>query len=245
MTEEDVYTWKASSTPSSDWVRLQERIAGLVRVQPLPDIPSFVVGVDAGYVDGEGDLGGGGPGIGVGAAVVVDLATLNVVEEAVVTGSVEVGYSPGYLAFREAPLVLAAMAELRHEPELVVCDGQGLAHPARAGLACHVGVELGVPSIGCAKNLLVGSHGPVGAKRGASQRIVDDGEQIGAVLRTQDDVNPVFVSPGHLIDIDSSAQLVLSLAPRFRLPETTRAADQLVRREAKKIAKKSGTLGQP
>ncbi len=213
----------------------QVRIAELVRLQPLTHAPSYVVGVDAGYVSDDGDVDGPNGGIGVGAAVVIDTASLEIVEQAVVQVEVSVGYTPGLLAFREAPVVLAAIDALTHEPELVVCDGQGIAHPHRAGLACHVGVELGVSTIGCAKNLLVGSHGPLGAERGSTADIVDDDDVVGAVLRTQTDVNPVFVSPGHLIDVASSVSIVLELAQYYRLPETTRASDQLARRETKKL----------
>ena len=225
----------ASSLPF-DPVAEQNRIAGLVRLAPLDDTPTFVVGVDAAYVGTDGDTAAPGGGIGIGAAVVIDTANLKVVEAVTVRVEVSVGYEPGLLAFREAPVVLAAIDRLKHSPKFVACDGHGIAHPHRAGLASHVGVELGVPTLGCAKQLFVGEHGSVGNERGSTTPIIDDGELLGAVVRTQTGVNPVFVSPGHLIDVDSSVDLVLTLAGKYRLPETTRAADQLVRQEAKIVA---------
>ena len=214
----------------------QDRIANAVRLEPLVSAPSHIVGVDAGYVAVDGEIGGNSVGVGVGAAVVIDASSLEVVDRAVVRVEVAVEYVPGFLAFREAPVVLAAIDALANEPELVVCDGHGIAHQHRAGLACHVGVELGVPTIGCAKNLLVGAHGSLGAERGSTAKIVDNDVVIGAVLRTQTNVNPVFVSPGHLVDVGSSVRVVLDLARDYRLPETTRSADQLARAETKKLA---------
>ena len=220
----------------SDRAAKQGRIAESVRLHAMGKMPLLVVGVDAAYVGLDGQTNGPGQGIGIGAAVVIDSATLDVVETTVVRLEVSVDYVPGFLAFREAPVVLAAIDALDHTPELVACDAQGIAHPKRAGLACHVGVELSVPTIGCAKNLLAGSHEPLAAERGSTQPIIDRGDVIGAVLRTQTDVNPVFVSPGHLIDVDSSVRAVIDLARDYRLPETTRAADQLARRETKKLS---------
>lgn len=224
-----------SSSPGSGvpeyLVAEQRRIASLVRTMPLTDLPPLVVGVDAGYVDGPADATG--QGIGVGAAVVIDSSTLEVVEQTTVSMAVSVDYVPGLLAFREAPLLLEAIDRLKHTPELVVCDGHGIAHPARSGLACQLGVELGVPTIGCAKQMFVGSHAPLGSIRASSELIIDQDDEVGAVVRTQTDVNPVYVSPGHLVDIESSVRVVLELAHAYRLPETTRAADQLARQATK------------
>lgn len=137
-------------------------------------------------------------------------------------------YIPGLLSFREAPAVLAALRRLRHEPDAIMCDAHGYAHPRRFGLACHVGVICGLPTVGCAKSRLVGAHRAPGRRRGSRTRLRHDGEVIGMVLRTQDAVRPVFVSVGHLVDLDSAARLVLACAVSYRLPEPTRLADRLV-----------------
>jgi len=134
-------------------------------------------------------------------------------------------YVPGLLSFREAPVYIAAFAKLRLRPDLLLCDGQGIAHPRRLGLASHLGVLLDLPSIGCAKSRLVGTYREPGRARGSSTRLLHDGSVVGRVLRTQTGVKPLFISPGHCIGIDDAASLVLRLAPRCRLPEPTRMAD--------------------
>ncbi len=139
----------------------QRSITEQVNLRPMHALPQLVVGLDAAYDEDSSKA--------VAAAVVIDTASFEIVEQATATVANPVDYRPGFLAFREAPVLLAAMAKLRHEPELVVCDGHGIAHPARAGLACHVGVALGVPTIGCAKNHLTGSFADIGPERGESQ----------------------------------------------------------------------------
>lgn len=214
-------------------------VASEVRFEPLMDMPRYVVGVDAAYLDvssAGSDADGIDGEVVVAAAVVVDTVGFELVEQVCVVGRSVVEYQPGRLAFREAPALLAAIGQLSDVPKLVVCDGQGIAHPARAGLACHVGFELGVPTIGCAKNVLVGSFAQLGEGRGSFQPLLDAGEVVGAALRTQSGVKPVFVSPGHLVDVESCVRQVLALAPRYRLPESTRAADHLVRQAAARVA---------
>lgn len=163
------------------------------------------------------------------AVVVLDLADLSVRDTAVVSGRPAFPYIPGLFAFREIPALLAALEKLTVRPEVLVCDGQGLAHPRRFGLASHLGVLTGLPAFGVGKTLLVGEYEPVGDERGARSPLIDAGETVGAVLRTQTGVKPVFVSAGHRIDLDASCQLTLRLATRYRLPETTRAADRACR----------------
>ncbi len=156
------------------------------------------------------------------------LPGLVVVEQAVATA--EAGpYVPGLFSLREAPAALAALARLAARPDAIVCDGHGRAHPRRFGLACHIGVELDLPTVGVAKSLLVGAHGPLAPERGATAPVVDAGEVVGVALRTQPGVKPVYVSVGHAISLASAARLVLACAPRYRLPETTRLADRLSR----------------
>jgi deoxyribonuclease V len=135
---------------------------------------------------------------------------------------------PGLLSFREAPAVLAALRRLRTVPDALICDGQGLAHPRRFGLACHVGLIADLPAVGCGKSRLCGEHREPGRRRGSRARLVHDGEVVGTVLRTRVGVKPVYVSVGHRIDLPAAERLVLDCAVRFRLPEPTRLADALV-----------------
>lgn len=181
-----------------------------------------VTGVDVAYDDARDVV--------VAAAVVLDAATLDVVEEATAAGRVPFPYVPGLLAFRELPAVLAALESLAADPGLVVCDGYGRAHPRRLGLASHLGVLTGLPTMGVAKNPFTFSYAPPGAARGSGAPLVDDGDVVGRALRTQGGVKPVFVSVGHRVDLDTACAHTLRLAPRFRLPESTRRADALCRR---------------
>lgn len=135
---------------------------------------------------------------------------------------------PGLLSFRELPALLAALARVRTHYDAVLCDGQGIAHPRRFGLACHVGVALDVPAVGCAKSRLVGEYTPPGHDRGTRSALVDRGDVVGTVLRTRDGVAPVFVSIGHRIDLEHAVRLVLACHEGFRLPAPTRRADRLV-----------------
>ncbi len=165
---------------------------------------------------------------GFGGIVVLEAATLGEVDRAVAESELQVPYVPGYFSFRELPALARAWEALGTRPDALVFDGQGTAHPRRFGLACHGGLLFGLPSVGCAKSLLVGEHGPLGHARGSTAPIVDRGETVGVALRTRDGVKPVYVSPGHLMDADTAVALVLSLCPRFREPETTRRAHRAV-----------------
>lgn len=134
------------------------------------------------------------------------------------------------LTFREVPALLDALEQLAATPDLLVCDGQGVAHPRRFGLACHLGVLTGIPAIGVAKTAFVGTHRELGFTRGAVAELVDGGEVVGAAVRTQDGVKPVYVSVGHLVSLPTAVAHVLQLTPRYRLPETTRLADHACRK---------------
>ncbi|MBW1644987.1 MAG: endonuclease V [Deltaproteobacteria bacterium] len=140
-------------------------------------------------------------------------------------------YIPGLLTFREGPAMTAILERLRHWPDLLVCDGQGIAHPRGLGLAAHLGVLFDLPTIGCAKSRLIGKYTMPGVAKGCRSPLVDDaGRRIGTVLRTRRDVKPVFVSPGHRVGLESAADLVLQLVSRYRLPEVTRLAHHHVNR---------------
>ncbi|MFF9061927.1 endonuclease V [Streptomyces sp. NPDC014882] len=187
-----------------------------------------VTGVDVAY-DDERD-------VVAAAAVVLDAASLDVVAEATAVGRISFPYVPGLLAFREIPTVLAALDALPCEPGLVVCDGYGLAHPRRFGLASHLGVLTGLPTIGVAKNPFAFTYADPAAARGSAAPLLADGdEEVGRALRTRAGVKPVFVSVGHRVDLDNACAHTLALTPRFRLPESTRRADALCRRALQEV----------
>ncbi len=165
----------------------------------------------------------------IAAAVVWDVRQRVMAECQIAIRKIAFPYVPGLLSFRETPAILAALRRLRLEPDALICDAHGFAHPRRFGLACHVGVLCELPTIGCAKSRLIGAHPDPGAQRGARAALRDAGELVGYVLRTQDGVRPVYVSVGHRIDLPTATRVVLACAVRFRLPEPTRLADHLVR----------------
>ena len=163
--------------------------------------------------------------------VVLSFPDLNVVEECGSVSDLTFPYIPGLLAFREAPALLKAFARIRQEPDLVMIDGQGLAHPRACGIACHIGLWLDKPTIGCAKSRLFGAYQAPSIKRGSWTPLTgNQGEVIGAAVRTKDKTNPVFVSAGHKIDLSSAIHYVLACSQGYRIPEPTRRADHFVAR---------------
>lgn len=203
-------------------------VQGELRARLVLDEPGpapgtgHVTGLDVAY-DDERD-------VVAAAAVVLDARTLDVVEEATAVGRVSFPYVPGLLAFREIPTVLAALASLSSDPGLLVCDGYGLAHPRRFGLASHLGVLTGRPSIGVAKNPFTFTYDQPGPDRGDFSPLMAAEEEVGRALRTQAGVKPVFVSVGHRVSLGNACAHTLLLAPRYRIPESTRHADSLCRR---------------
>lgn len=205
-----------------DAVALQRELAELVRVEPL-DVPvRTVAGVDCAFTEG-------GKGI-VAAAVLCDAETMDVVGRGEARRACTFPYVPGLLSFREAPAILDAVGDLPARPDLLMCDGQGLAHPRGLGLATHVGLWLGLPTIGVAKSRLCGEHGEVPHARGRRADLTLGGTRIGAVLRTRDGVRPLYVSVGNRITLDESVAWVLRSGRGFRLPQPTRLADKHVAR---------------
>ena len=173
----------------------------------------------------------------IAAVVVVRLPDFEVVETSEAGMKAAWPYVPGCLSFREAPVVLEAFRQLRTVPDVVLVDGQGVAHPRRLGLASHLGLALEVPTIGCAKSRLVGeARGPLGLARGSRQPLCDGGRRIGTVLRTRTGARPLYVSVGHRIDLASAERWILATASRFRLPEPARLAHRLVTRLKKEWA---------
>ena len=199
----------------------QELCAGVDERDRLGTVRT-VAGIDVSYDRGKLDL--------FAAVVVLDAATLQVVEVASERQDARFPYVPGYLSFRELPAVLDAWRKLARRPDLVICDGHGRAHPRRFGLACHLGVLLDVPSIGCAKSRLCGSYREPGERRGAATRLLDGSEVIGRVLRTRPGTKPIFASVGHRVSLGTAVRQLLRFAPRHRLPEPIRAAHAEVNR---------------
>ncbi|MCK4283216.1 MAG: deoxyribonuclease V [Candidatus Brocadiae bacterium] len=215
----DLHRWDLTPAEAR---RLQERLAGRVRLAPLPRRMRWVAGADMALDRAAGAC--------FASVVVLELPEMKLVEEVAVQGALRFPYIPGLLSFREGPVLLKAFARIEHVPDVVIFDGQGLAHPRRLGLASHMGLWLGIPTVGCAKSRLTGKHDEPGQEKGRSVPLLDDGEQIGVVLRTRTRVKPVFVSPGHLTDFETSARLVLDCCTKYRLPEPTRLADIAVAR---------------
>lgn len=179
----------------------------------------FVAGLDVGPEHGGAIMRA--------AVVVLRFPDLRMADQVVARRPASFPYIPGLLSFREIPVLLDALDRLGRRPDLLLCDGQGLAHPRRFGLACHLGVLTDIPSIGVAKSLLVGEHAPLPRARGAWRPLIYKDEVIGAALRTRAGVAPVFVSIGHRVSLETAIDYVLACAPHYRLPETTRAAHRL------------------
>ncbi len=178
--------------------------------------PRFIAGVDISVSKARG--------IATGAVVVLEYPELRLVETKVVNGKLDFPYIPGLLSFRESPLTLAACERLAITPDLILVDGQGIAHPRRLGLASHLGLFLNTPTIGCAKSLLCGTHEVPGEKPGSYAEVVDRGEIIGAALRTKLGVKPLYISVGHKVDLQTAIYWVLECCRDYRLPEPTRFA---------------------
>lgn len=178
-----------------------------------------VAGVDVGFENNGGTTRA--------AVAVLAFPSLQLETSAIARMPTRFPYVPGLLSFREAPAVLTAMEQLKVLPDLLLCDGQGIAHPRRLGIASHLGLLLDIPSIGVAKTRLIGKHGEVPDKRGAWVPLKDGKETIGAVLRTRESVKPLYISPGHRIGLESAIAYVMACLTRYRLPETTRWAHRL------------------
>jgi deoxyribonuclease V len=201
-------------------VALQRELAGRVVLGPPLAECRLVAGADVSYDRFSSTFYAG--------VVVLRTDDLTVVERRGAVAESTFPYVPGLLSFREAPVLLKAFARVESEPDLVLCDGQGIAHPRRLGLASHVGLWLDRPCAGCAKSRLTGRFTEPGPEAGAQNPLTYRGAVLGSVLRTRKGVQPVFVSPGHRIDLDSSVRWVHALCRRHRLPEPTRLAHRYV-----------------
>ena len=200
--------------------RIQESLRKRIRLSPLEKEPKFVAGVDAAFF---GDKV-------ISAACVFTYPGLEFVEQSYLVKEVSFPYIPGYLSFREGPAIIEALEGLKTRPDVVIFDGQGIAHPRGVGIASYVGVLLEIPTVGCAKSRLIGDYTEPGTRKGSRRALRHEGRVVGAVLRTRDGKRPVFVSPGHMIDIPGSLEVVLNSTGRFRLTEPVRCADILSKR---------------
>lgn len=201
-------------------IAIQEQLtAEVITSDRLPETVQYVAGVDMGF-EAAGT-------ISRAAAAVLSFPSLQLQESAIARRPTSFPYVPGFLSFREIPAVLDALEKINTTPDLILCDGQGIAHPRRFGIACHLGLIVDIPTIGVAKSLLIGKHQEVPEERGSWQPLVNRGETIGAVLRTRTGTKPLYVSSGHRVSLTTAIDYVLRCTPKYRLPETTRIADKL------------------
>lgn len=209
-----LHRWDVSTEEA---VAIQRRLAAEVdSTDGIAGRAAYVVGTDISPPDANGDV--------IGSAVVMRLPGLAVVEVACAQGRPRFPYVPGLLSFREAPLIMAALECLKHAPDFLIADGQGLAHPRRFGLACHLGVLTGLPAIGCAKSVLVGRYTEPSEAVGSWTFLKHRDEPVGAALRTRRGVKPLYVSVGHKVDLESAIGRVLTCCSGYRMPEPTRLA---------------------
>ena len=210
---ERLHSWQVSPAQALD---IQRRLAAQVFRSSEVTTPHFIAGVDISAQKAQG--------VATGAVVVLNYPELRLVETKVAQRKLDFPYVPGLLSFRESPLILAACERLTVTPDLILVDGQGIAHPRRMGLACHLGLFLNTPTIGCAKSLLCGKHEVPGVEPGNYAEVVDRSETIGVALRTKLRDKPVYVSIGHKVDLQAAIYWVLECCRGYRLPEPTRLA---------------------
>jgi deoxyribonuclease V len=214
-------------TPLHDWnlspqaaIELQKQLAfEVIKEDKFVEPIKTVAGIDLGY-DVQANRSRA-------VVVVLKFPELTLLESSEAIMPIQFPYVPSLLSFRETPVAVKALEKLEITPDLILCDGQGIAHPRRFGIACHIGLLTNVPSIGVAKSLLVGKYGSLGEERGSIAPLMHYNEEIGVVLRTKNKVQPLYVSVGHKISLETATDYVLRCTPKYRLPETTRLADQM------------------
>jgi deoxyribonuclease V len=219
-----LHSWNVSSKKA---IQIQETLRDTVILKKSFSNVRTVGGGDVAYARNEDRL--------VGAIVVLSFPQMETLEVATATGKTSFPYIPGLLTFREGPILLKAFQKLEMKPDIMIFDGQGIAHPRGLGLASHMGLCLDLPSIGCAKTPLIGEFAMPGPRRGDFESIRKGEKGLGAVLRTRDGVNPLFVSPGHCLDLRTSIQIILACCRGFRIPEPLRLAHQLSRLQREKF----------
>lgn len=215
-----IYQRHAWQLTLDEAIAIQEQLqAEVITEDKFKEPVQYVAGVDMGFeADGT---------ISRAAVAVLSFPDLQVLETSLAYRPTTFPYIPGFLSFREIPAVLDALEKITTIPDIILCDGQGIAHPRRFGIACHLGVLVDIPTIGVAKSLLVGKHEIVPETRGSWQPLIHKGETIGAVLRSRTKVKPLYISSGHRVSLPTAIDYVLRCTPKYRLPETTRIADKL------------------
>ncbi len=209
-----LHSWHVSIKEA---ISLQSQLAPKVScTSTIPEKVSHIAGVDISPPNSEGKVRA--------ALVILSYPGLELEEVCVADGDPGLPYVPGLLSFREMPVIVSALERLKLTPDIIIADGQGLAHPRRFGIACHLGLWTSIPTIGCAKSILVGKHESLDREAGATSELVHRDEVVGMAVRTRKDVKPVYVSVGHKIDLDSAVGWVLASCTGKRLPETTRLA---------------------
>lgn len=203
-------------------IAIQQELRSEVITEDRLGTVQYVAGVDVGFEESGT--------ITRAAVAVLSFPDLQLTEQAIARRPTTFPYVPGFLSFREIPAVLDALEKVSITPDLILCDGQGIAHPRRFGIACHLGIILDLPTIGVAKSLLIGKYADVPDERGAWQPLLHRGQTIGAVLRTRIGVKPVYISSGHRVSLTTAIDYALRCTPKYRLPETTRWADKLASR---------------
>jgi len=211
-----------------DAVALQTRLAKQIRFERIvPENIRYVAGADIAISKRADKL--------VAAVVVFAFPSLEIVETRMAKRKSTFPYIPGLLSFREIPVLVDCLKKIKTPLDAMICDGQGIAHPRGIGLASHLGLMLQIPTVGCAKSLLVGEHSEVGRSKGDFAPLTYRQRRVGSVLRTRDGVKPVYVSPGHLADHAGSRRIVLACTTRYRLPEPTRQADRIAGEEKRRL----------
>ncbi|MGD0572739.1 MAG: deoxyribonuclease V [Sedimentisphaerales bacterium] len=217
MKARNLHEWDLSYKEA---IEIQHRLASRVRFTAMKKKPTIIVGLDCAFSKEGKRI--------FAAAIVIDTSDFSVIETTTASRKVVFPYIPGLLSFREAPVCIDAIEKLKTTPDVFIVDGQGIAHPRRLGIASHIGLLIDKPTIGCAKSRLIGTFEEPGSKKGSRNPLVDSGEEIGAVLRTRTDVKPVYVSVGHKCTLDDAISIVLGCTTKYRLPEPSRLAHQLV-----------------
>lgn len=212
----DLITWPGSVASAK---LIQQELAAHVKLIPMQNPVKYIAGVDVAFPN-KGK-------VTRAAVVVISFPSLDLIEQIVYEAPTVMPYIPGVLSFREGGAILSALEQLKTLPDVLMFDGQGIAHPLGLGVASHIGVILNVPTIGIAKSCLVGTFGEPGVNKGSISELVINNKKCGYVVRSRDKVKPIFVSPGHLITKEQALQLALQCVTKYRLPEPTRLADKL------------------
>ncbi len=205
---------------------IQSIVCKKVRLSALKKAPRFIAGVDAAFTVNRV----------FAAACLCLFPELTVIEQQSDVRKLLFPYVPGFLSFREGPAIIAALRKLAQKPDIILVDGHGIAHPRGAGIASYIGVQLEIPTIGCAKSRLVGEHAEPDNKKGSWSKLMYDGRIVGATVRTKNGVRPLFISPGHKITLDDALRVIIACTDRYRVPEPLRCADMLSKRMKRNLS---------